>query len=324
MQNVKPSYIQENVPLSKYTTFKIGGPAKFFCIVKTDEELKSALDFAAKKNLNHFVLGGGSNLLVCDKGFDGIVIKNSIAGAKCEGNEIEAGAGIFLASLITEAVKNNLKGLEWAAGIPGSVGGAVSNNSGAYRACISDSLVSLKVLEKDAISATWKEKEMKKIDCGYEYRGSIFKKSKKYVILKAKFQLEKGSAEESKKIILEHITDRAKKQPLIYPNAGCIFKNPVMKEKPLGKIYEEYPELRAIAKGNCVPVWWFIKMLKLSGKKIGGVEISEKHGNFIINSANGKAEDVVIMISLIKQKVRDNFGFQLHEEIEYVGFNVRK
>jgi len=321
MQNVKSSGVQENVPLSKYTTFRIGGEAKFFCFAKTDEELKGALEFAAKNNLKQFILGGGSNLLVSDKGFDGLVIKYAISGTKYLGNEtVEANAGTFLASLITEAIRDDLKGLEWAAGIPGTVGGAISNNSGAYRSAMSDFLIDLEVLEKDEKSGSWKEKKMKKEDCAYEYRNSIFKCNKKYIILKAKFRLEKGNAEESKKLVLEHIGDRAKKQPLTFPNAGCIFKNPVVDEKYMEKALKEYPELETIAKGNCIPVWWFINTLKLSGKKIGGVEISPKHGNFLINSANGKAEDVVILISLIKQKVRDNFGVQLHEEIEYVGF----
>lgn len=320
MQDVKSMGISENIPLSNYTTFKIGGPAKFFCIARADEELKKALDFASKKNLKTFILGGGSNLLVSDKGFDGLVIKYGISGAKCEGKNIEVYAGTFLASLITETVKNGLTGLEWAAGIPGTVGGAICNNSGAYRFEMSNNLLSLDVLEKDDKSGYWKERKMNKEDCGYVYRGSVFKKSKKYVILKAKFKFEKGNPEESKKLILEHIGDRAKKQPLTHPNAGCIFMNPVMNEKYMEKAYEEYPELRKIAKGNCIPVWWFIKTLGLLKKQIGGVEISEKHGNFIINASGGKAEDVVILISLIKQKVRDNFGVQLHEEIEYVGF----
>lgn len=321
MQNVKSPDVQENVPLSKYTTFKIGGPAKYFCIPKTDEELKGSLEFSRKNDLKHFILGGGSNLLVSDKGFDGLVIKYGISGAKYLGNEtVEANAGTFLASLITEAIRDDLKGLEWASGIPGTVGGAIANNSGAYRSAMSDFLIDLEVLEKDGKSGAWQEKKMKKEDCAYEYRSSIFKQNKKYIILKAKFKLEKGSAEESKKLILEHIGDRAKKQPLTFPNAGCIFKNPIVDEKYMEKALKEYPELKNIAKGNCIPVWWFINTLKLSGKKIGGVEISPKHGNFLINTSNGKAEDVVILISLIKQKVRDNFGVQLHEEIEYVGF----
>ncbi|MFA6097625.1 MAG: UDP-N-acetylmuramate dehydrogenase [Candidatus Paceibacterota bacterium] len=321
MQSVKSLNIQKNVSLSKYTSFRIGGEAKFFCIAKTSEELREALEFADKNKIKHFILGGGSNLLVADKGFDGLVIKYGISGAKYLGDEIiEANAGTFLTSLITEAIKNNLKGLEWAAGIPGTVGGAICNNSGAYRSSMSENIIELNVLERNERSGSWIEKKMKKEDCVYEYRNSIFKQNKKYIILKAKFKLEKGNAEESKKLILEHIGDRAKKQPLSFPNAGCIFKNPVMDEKYMAKAFEEYPELKNISKGRCIPVWWFINTLKLSGKNIGGVEISEKHGNFLINTSNGKAEDVVILISLIKQKVRDNFGVQLHEEIEYVGF----
>lgn len=321
MQSVKSLDVQKNVPLSKYTSFKIGGQAKFFCFAKTDEELRGTLEFADMNKLKFFILGGGSNLLVSDKGFGGLVLKYGISGARYLGDEIiEANAGTFLASLITEAVKNNLKGLEWAAGIPGTVGGAVCNNAGAYRSAISDNLIDLEILEKDEKTGSWNERKMEKKDCAYEYRNSIFKRSKKYIILKAKFKLEKGDAHESRKLIMEHIGDRAKKQPLAYPSAGCIFKNPVTDEKYMEKAYEEYPELKNIAKGNCIPVWWFINTLKLSGKKIGGVEISPKHGNFLINTSNGKAEDVVILISLIKQKVRDNFGVQLQEEIEYVGF----
>ncbi len=321
MQSVRSLDIQKNIPLSKYTSFRIGGQAKFFCFAKTDEELRGTLEFVDMNKLKFFILGGGSNLLVSDKGFDGLVVKCGISGARYLGDEtIEANAGTFLASLITEAVKNNLKGLEWAAGIPGTIGGAVCNNAGAYRSSMSENLIELEVLEKNERSGLWSAKKMKKEDCAYEYRNSIFKQSKKYIILKAKFKFEKGDVHESRKLIMEHIGDRAKKQPLAYPNAGCIFKNPMMDEKYIAKAFEEYPELKDISKGNCIPVWWFINTLKLSGKKIGGVAISEKHGNFIVNTNGGKADDVAILISLIKQKVRDNFDVQLYEEIEYVGF----
>ena len=327
--------IQRNIILASYTSFKIGGPAKYFCVVGNADETKEALEFAEKNKSKVFVLGGGSNLLVSDEGFDGIVIKIQDTRYKIQtNNEIFVGGGLSLAKLVSKSIKNNSTGFEWAAGIPGTVGGAVVNNAGAFGKCMADVVEEVEVvtppLKKGAggISGieirklgNWDIKKLNNEECQFKYRNSIFKKEKKYIILSVVLKLEKGNQEEGRKIIAEILRSRIEKQPLEYPSAGSVFKNPVVDEKHFEKLREEFPELNKIAKNNTIPAGWLIEQIdELKNKKIGGAMVSEKHCNFIVNFNNSKAENVVILISLIKQKVRGRFGIQLKEEIEYVGF----
>ena len=315
--------IQKNISLSKYTSFKIGGAARYFCVTENVDEIKEALEFAGENKLEVFVLGGGSNLLISDKGFDGLVIRITNYELRIKNNRIFVGSGLPLIKLVSESIKNNLTGLEWAAGIPGTVGGAVANNAGANGRCMADVVGEVEVLHKGstALRGLWNQRIFTNKQCQFSYRDSIFKKEKKFIILSAVLKLSKGNQEESKKIILEILKLRKEKQPLEYPSAGSVFKNPVVDDNHLAKLIKEYPELKNIAKNKTVPAGWLIGQIdELENKKIGSVMISEKHCNFIVNTGNAKAEDVVILISLIKQKVRMYFGIQLKEEVEYMGF----
>ena len=352
--------IQKNISLSKYTSFKIGGPAKYFCAAENNDEIKEALKFAEKNKLKVFVLGGGSNLLISDKGFDGIVIKIQDTRYKIQDTNIICGGGLPLAKLVSESVKNNLTGFEWAAGIPGTVGGAVVNNAGANGSSMSDVVDEVEILEIPLLPSLTSPKKGGTIgiphlaspkrggtnvpplkreglvlpllggvrggiklankQCQFSYRDSVFKKDKRFIILSVVLKLKKGNQDESEKTILKILKSRKEKQPLEYPSAGSIFKNPVVDDSHLTKLIKEYPELKTIAKNNTIPAGWLIENSELKSKKIGGAMISEKHCNFIINFNNAKAEDVIILISLIKQKMRMRFGIQLKEEIEYVGF----
>lgn len=318
--------IQKNIPLSEYTTFKIGGLAKFFCVVKNVNEIKEALEFAEKNKLEIFILGGGSNILVSDKGFNGLVIRIKNQELKIKNNKINVGVGFLLSKLVSESVKKNLTGLEWAAGIPGTVGGAICNNAGAHGKSMEDIVEELEVLELVSLDkCDWKSRKITNQQCDFSYRNSIFKSEKKYIILSVVLKCEiyplEFQEDESKKIISEYLKIRKEKQPLEYPSIGSVFKNPVVNDNHLKKFKKEFSELNNIVKNNIIPAGWLIEQIEfLRGKKIGGVMISEKHCNFIVHTRNGKAEDVIILISLIKQKIRSRFGIQLEEEIEYVGF----
>ncbi|MCK5413308.1 MAG: UDP-N-acetylmuramate dehydrogenase [Candidatus Pacebacteria bacterium] len=325
MKDVKSLNIQKNISFLKYTTFKIGGPAKFFCVVENVDEIKEALEFAEKNKLDIFIFGGGSNILVSDKGFDGLVIKINNQKLEIKNNEINVEGGFPFSKLVSESVKNNLTGLEWAAGIPGTVGGAICNNAGAHGKSIQDIIEKVEIIEIVPLDkGGWGVRKLTNQECSFSYRNSIFKSEKKYIILSA--ILKCGiyplgfQEDESRKIISGYLETRKQKQSLEYPSAGSVFKNPEIEGEILDKILIKYPELKEIIKDNIVPVGWFVEELGLKGKKIGGAMISEKHGNFIVNTGSAKAEDVVILISLIKQKVRNRFGVQLQEEIEYVGF----
>jgi len=302
-------------------------------------EIKKALEFAGKNKLKIFILGGGSNILISDEGFDGLAIKIQNSKFKIQNSNIICDSGLSLVKIVSESIKNSLTGLEWAVGIPGTVGGAVCNNSGAYGKCMGDIIKEVEVIEIGKLGnketgnkkletgnlkikklRNWEIEKLKNKQCQFSYRESVFKREKKHIIISAILKLKKGNEKESRKKILEYLKSRAEKQPLQYPSAGSVFRNPILEDKLLKKLIQENPELENISRNNAIPAGWFVEALGLKGKKIGEAMVSEKHGNFIVNAGGAKAEDVVILASLVKQKVRDNFGVQLREEIEYVGF----
>ncbi|MCK4473967.1 UDP-N-acetylmuramate dehydrogenase [Candidatus Parcubacteria bacterium] len=287
---------RKNVSLAKYTTFKIGGPAKYFYIAKTKQDLIKAIKAAKELGLPFFVLGGGSNLLVLDKGFDGLVIKCQMSNVNFlplkAGFKIVAGAGLPLGKLVSASAEKSLTGLEWAVGIPGTVGGAIRGNSGAFEKSISNIVKEVEVLEITEDNSP-QIKILKNKDCKFQYRDSIFKHNSNLIILSAEIQLKKGDKKEIQKKIKEHLEQRKKTQPLGFPSAGSIFKNP-----------------EGFSAGE------LIEKCGLKGKKINGAQISEIHSNFIVNLGDAKAKDVEKLIKLIKQKVKQKFGIVLKQEIE--------
>jgi UDP-N-acetylmuramate dehydrogenase len=328
MQNL-PEDVKENVLLKDYSTFKIGGNAKYLCVAKTEEEVKIALDFAIENKSKIFVIGKGSNLLISDKGFDGLVLKiddQEIEIKEVEnGFEAKLGCGVYLTKFILDIAKDGISGLEWAAGIPATLGGAVCNNAGAHGKDMSESIKSVKAIEmkineKEKYLESYEMREILKDECEFSYRESVFKEKKNSVILGATLTLQKGDASELQRTIEENMKNRREKQPLEYPNAGSIFKNPVLSDAEMNRLFEKCPIVKDTFKNNTIPAGWLIEHVGLKGKKIGGSMVSEKHANFIVNVGDATAEDVIILISLIKQKVRVKFDIQLNEEIEYVGF----
>ena len=291
MSNVKMS---KNILLAPYTTFKIGGTAKYFCEARSKEGIIVAITMAKKENLPFFILGNGSNILISDAGFDGLIIKVKSASSrtKIKSNKIYIDSGVLLAKLASESIKAGLSGLEWTIGIPGTVGGAVRGNAGAFGASMSDIVREVKVLN----IGTSQVQILNNKDCKFGYRDSIFKHDKNLIILSVELKLKKGDREKSEKLIKEYLKQRKQKQPLEYPSVGCIFKNP--KDFSAG---------------------YLIEQCGLKGKKIGEAMISEKHANFIVNAGGAKAEDVVKLINLCKEKVKEKFGVELKEEIEYLG-----
>ncbi len=288
MPNIKMS---KNILLAPYTTFKIGGPAKYFYETKNSKEIVEAIKMAKKAKMPYFILGGGSNILVSDRGFDGLVIRIYGSQLSINGNKIVADAGVLLSELVDNSVKAGLTGLEWAAGIPGTVGGAVRGNAGAFNGSMAGSVKRIQVLKIPELKvASYKPQDLR-----FEYKDSIFKHNKD-VILSVELRLENGDNKKSKQIIKEHLVYRDKHQPLEFPSAGCVFKNP--EDQHAG---------------------YLIEQCGLRGTKIGGAMISKKHGNFIINTGNAKASDVKKLIDLCREKVRNKFGINLEEEIEYLG-----
>jgi len=313
--------IQKNIPLAPLTTFKIGGPARFFVEVKNETELMEALDFARAKKLTIFILGGGSNVLFSDKGFNGLVIrmqevrsmKQGVGSKKQE--IIECWTGENLASVVNFAKENDLTGMEWAMGIPGTVGGAVRGNAGAFGGEMADNLESVRALKISGSRTSIVE--YKKADCNFSYRNSFFKETPGMIVLSVKLKVAKGDKGTIEKKMQEIIKIRTEHQPKGF-SSGSIFKNPVVENEELIAEFEK--DTGAKANGGIIPAGWLIEEAGFKGKKIGGVMVSEKHANFFINDGTGTAEDVVILAGIIKQKLREGYDVQIKEEIMYVGF----
>ena len=306
--------VKKNILLARYTTFKIGGLAKYFFLAKSKEDIIRAIKAAKKNNLPFFILGGGSNILVSDKGFDGLVIKIQKSKIKMQNDnakfKIFCEAGTLLAKLVSKSLKVGATGLEWLIGIPGTIAGAVYGNAGAYGHSISESVVGVQVLTCKGKVLNYTNK-----DCQFAYRSSIFKKNKE-IILEVVFQLTKGNKEKSQKQIKKYLTIRKNKIP-IYPSAGSIFKNieqRTMNNKQLKLIPKEK------IKNDMVPAGYLIEQCGLKGRQINGAKISQPHANFIVNLGRAKAKDVIALIELCKREVKNKFKVNLEEEIQYLGF----
>ncbi len=302
--NIKP-----NINLADYTTFKIGGPAKFFIKAQTKDELGQALAWAKAKNLNYFILGGGSNLLVSDKGFDGLVIKLTNEEIEQSGNELVAGAGARLGEAVAWAAEAGLSGLEWAAGIPGSVGGAVRGNAGAYGGEISQTLKAVEFFD----AATGQFTTLPTAELAYSYRSSLFKQDTSKIIWQATFALQPGDKEAVSAKVNALIAERLARQPH-EPSAGCVFKNLMASDDLVAKL-----SAAGKVKGNKLACGLVVESLGLKGKSVGGAKVSDEHANFVVNYAQASAQDVKTLVELIKQEAKARFNLELEEEIQYLG-----
>jgi len=311
--------IRRNVLLKNYSNFKIGGKAAYFVEVKKVEDLMQSLyewkeiskNFKAKKEI--FVLGGGTNILFSDNTFDGLVIHNVMDNIKfLKADKVKVGAGVLMIDLLDFCMANSLTGLEWAGGLPGTVGGAVRGNAGAFGKEIKDILYEVTSLKINDVSIH----HYKNRECKFGYRDSFFKsgEGRGEIILSAIFKLKKGNKTDIKSKIEEKINYRKKRHPLEYPNVGSIFKNIPLEEIPK-HVVEKF---ESSIKNDPFPVIPSAKLIAFSGiagRRVGDAQVSEKHPNFIINLGNAKADDVLKLIEIVKKTIRDKFGVELKEEI---------
>lgn len=279
-------------PMKKHTTFRVGGNADYFVMPKTTEEVKGVMVLCQKENLPYYILGNGSNLLVGDKGYRGVIIQiykemNDIA---VDGDKICAQAGALLSKVGSVALEAGLTGFEFAAGIPGTVGGAVVMNAGAYGGEMKDILASATVLTQDGelLKITNEELEL-------GYRTSVIAK-KNYLVLEAEYQLQAGDKTAIRTKMNELKVQRVTKQPLEYPSAGSTFKRP-----------EGYFAGKLIQDAG------------LRGFQVGGAQVSEKHCGFVINKDNATAADIVELMNQVSEKVFQEFGVTLEPEVKRLG-----
>jgi UDP-N-acetylmuramate dehydrogenase len=278
--------------LDKYTTLGLGGPADCMIDVADMQSLKRVLLFAKKQKMPLTVIGGGSNILVRDGGVRGLVVrlKEDFSSVTIKGSKVICGGGAALSGAVISSAAKGLAGFEFAAGIPGTVGGAVVMNAGANGGEIKDVLTSLTVIDRSA-----KIKKLSNKKAGFAYRDAAFAKSGKLIVIEAVFKLKKSAKEAVKAKILENVKKRKKSQPACWGTAGSVFKNP--KGYFAGRLIEE---------------------CGLKGRKSGKAEVSVKHGNFFVNRGK-KAEDFLKLIALVKKTVFKKTGVKLQEEIKLMG-----
>jgi len=307
--------IKENESLSKHTNFRIGGPARWFVEARSETDAREAIAFAKEQSVSYCVIGGGSNVLASDEGFFGVVIQMAMRGVRIEGTTVVAEAGAMSAAVARQTAEAGLQGMEWAVSIPGTIGGAVRGNAGCFGGEMKDSVVSVRVLRDGKIV------EVAKDTAQFGYRESSFKRSND-IILSVTLALEPGDREALLKKIDETLAKRKASQPLYGGSAGCMFKNYDATDEDLQRLQREVDVLPSeMSASRRVPAGWLIDKLGLKGTRIGDVEISREHGNFIVNLGKATASDVTQVIALVKTKARDRFGIQLQEEVQYVGFN---
>jgi len=279
-------------PMSRHTTFEIGGPAAFYVIPDDPQEIRDCIEACRAADVPHFVLGAGSNLLVADEGFDGVVIAlaHDLVGVTLEGREMTCQAGVTLKEASEMACELGLSGLEFACGIPGTVGGACFMNAGAYGGCMADVLKSVRVIMADGTLATFGVEEL-----GLGYRKSRIA-DEGMVVVSATFDLDKGDPDEIRSQMDDFTVRRAEKQPLELPSSGSTFKRP--EGHFAGKLISD---------------------AGLKGFQIGGAAVSTKHAGFVVNRGGATAADVRAVIAHVQDEVEDRFGVRLEPEVRMLG-----
>lgn len=302
---------KRNILLSDFTTFKTGGKANYFTVVSNKGELIKAIKFAKELKLPFFILGKGSNVLFLDSGYEGLVIQMKMDKCKIKNPDIYSDSGVKLISLAKKAVQNSLTGLEWAGGIPGSVGGAIYMNAAAFGSSISDIISEIEVLD----IKNFKIKKLSKKDYKSNYKDTIFIHNKNLLIVSAVFQLKKGNKEEIAKKTRDYINYRNTRHPMNFPSAGSVFKNVKLAEVKKETI-KKFPEIKQFR--EFIPAAFLIEACGLKGKKINGAKISEKHANFIVNFNKAKTSDIIKLTEQAKKAVKNKFSIELEEEIRVI------
>jgi UDP-N-acetylmuramate dehydrogenase len=307
--------IKKNIPLAPLTTFHIGGEALYYTEAHTASDVIEAVEYAKELKVPALIFGGGSNILFADAGFPGLVIHFVASGIEVHGDKLIAYAGAKLLDVILVAEEEGLSGLEKLSGIPGFLGGAIRGNAGAFGSEIKNYLKSVTAVNL----RTGILKVFIQTECEFSYRKSLFKDNKDWAIISAEFVFqEHQSSDMLASIRKDTIAKREAKHPQDAWCAGSFFMNPYVEKQDLLDEFEA--EAGVPSKDGKLPAGWLINHVGLRGKKIGGAQVSLLHPNYVLNTGEATAEDVLILASLIKTKVRDELGIRLQEEVQMIGF----
>ena len=303
--------IERDAPLSRYTRFGLGGPASLLADAATESALASAILHVETEKVPFVVIGGGSNLVVADGGYRGIVLRYIADRISSTGTCVIAESGAPLQSLVDYTVDNGLSGIHTMTGIPGWVGGAVYGNAGAYGRSTHESIRSVRFFDGSMI------REFSNEECGFRYRHSRFKDNKRWIILSSAWRLENADAGTLRKKADEILAVRNAKYPPEMKCAGSIFKNLLLVELPESVQRDVDPKV--IREGK-IPSAYFLEKVGAKGIRNGDIHVADYHANLIYNAGRGTAAQVREVVDDLKHRVRDRFGFDVEEEVQYVGF----
>jgi len=307
--------VSQNVALSRYTRFGIGGPAAVFAETPAWEAFVAALEVAGAAGFTPVVIGGGTNLIVSDEGFDGIVLRFTGRRIRRRGRRIIVEAGADLSDLVEFSIDRGLKGLETLAGIPGTVGAAIYGNAGAYGHSIGERVQMVRFCDGRSVRALGKD------ECEFSYRESVFKRHKHWIILSADLLMEEGESGELRGRAKEILRGRNRKFPATMKCAGSIFKNLLLDQLPPA-VAAELPA-EAVREGK-VAAAWFLEQAGAKGLSKGDIHVADYHANLVYNQGAGTAAQLCGLIEEMKARVRARFGLELEEEVQYVGFEKRR
>jgi UDP-N-acetylmuramate dehydrogenase len=303
--------VSQGVLLSRHTRFGIGGPADVLVPAAAQQAFAEALQISRASGANYCVIGEGTNLIVSDRGFDGIVLRLTARGIERDGPTVRAEAGTELQALVDYSIQHGLRGLETMTGIPGSVGAALYGNAGAYGHSIDERVRQVRFLDGGEVRSFGPQ------ECRFRYRESIFKGHKDWIILSVELALTPASAAELRQTADEIFKIRLAKYPASMKCAGSIFKNLILAELPEA-VRRQIPE-RVVREGKA-PSAYFLEQVGAKGMRSGGIHVADYHANLIYNAGDGTAHELCQLIGELKSRVRTQFDLELEEEVQYVGF----
>ncbi len=297
-------------PLAPHTRFGLGGPAAILADTASEPAFVEALRMLGASGIAWTVIGGGTNLIVSDRGYSGVVLRFRGKALARDGERVQAQAGATLQSVVDFAIGHGLEGLERMTGIPGFTGGAIYGNAGAYGQSIADTLESARVFDGERV------RRLEGSECAFRYRDSVFKRNKEWLILKAVFGLRNGAADALKASADEILVTRNRKYPPDMRCAGSIFKNLILDELP-ETVRSQVPD--SVVKKGKVPAAWFLDQAGGRGMKRGGIHVAGYHANLIYNDGTGSARELRWLIGELKRRVEARFGLRLEEEVQFLG-----